>query len=119
MEEVRYIAFEPLDADNHAHAFLSVRNTVYTVPALPEVDLLVDDEIHFNGPLVAALYGGTSLSPRTKRLILSTVARNPHYFTQLAECIRATHSIGPVATVVHATKKANVAIGKGVTKRRK
>ncbi len=70
-----------------------------------------------NGRLVAALYGGTSLSLRVKRLILSTLVRNPHYFTQLAKRIRATRSVTSIVTVAHAAKKTMKE--KGVKKRHK
>lgn len=105
MTEVRYIAPDALDADEHTHAFLRVGDTVHTVPALPDVELLPTDRVYFNGPLMEALYGGTSLSPRTKALIRSTLARNPDYFKRLGARIRATATITPVATVVPALKK--------------
>ena len=105
MTEVCYIAPDALDTDEHAHAFLRVGDTVHTVPALPEVELLPTDRVYFNGPLMGALYGGTSLGPRTKALILSTLAHNPDYFKRLGARIRATNSITPVATVVPALDK--------------
>ena len=108
------------DADEDAHAYLRVGDTVHTVPALPAVELQPNDRVYFNGPLVGALYGGTSLSPRTKRLILTTLARDPDYFKRLGARIRATNSLAPIGTVIPALntvmkkKKA-----KGVTKRHK
>lgn len=120
MTEVRYIAPEALDTDEDAHAFLRVGDTVHTVPVLPKVELLPDDRVYFNGPLVGALYGGTYLSPRTKGLILSTLAHNPDYFKRLGERIRATNSLAPIATVVPALDKImKKKRAKGVTKRHK
>ena len=120
MTEVCYIAHEALDADEHAHAFLRVGDTVHTVPALPEVELLPHDRVYFNGPLVGALYGGTYLSPRTKSLILSTLARTPDYFKRLGARIRATNSLAPIGTVIPALTKITKKKGsKGVTKRHK
>ena len=118
MTEVCYIASEAIDADENAHAFLRVGNTIHTVPALPEVELLPNDRVYFNGPLMGALYGGTSLSPRVKRLILTTLARDPDYFKRLGARIRATNSIAPIATVVPAFKKI-VKKPKGMPKRHK
>ena len=110
-----------LDTNEDAHAFLRVGDTVHTVPALPEVEFHPDDRVYFNGPLMGALYGGsTSLSPRTKGLILSTLARNPEYFKRLGARIRATNSIAPIATIVPALNKVMKKKGaKGVTKRHK
>ena len=121
MTEVCYIALDALDADEHAHAYLRVGDTVHAVPALPEVEFHPDDRVYFNGPLLGALYGGsTSLSPRTKGLILSTLARNPEYFKRLGARIRATNSIAPIATIVPALNNVMKKKGpKGVTKRHK
>lgn len=120
MTKVCYIAPDALDADEHVHAYLRVDDTVHIVPALPEVELHPNDLVYFNGPLMGALYGGwrgTSLSPRTKGLILSTLARNPDYFKRLGARIRATNSMAPIATIVPAVMKKKGP--KGVTKHHK
>ena len=113
MEEIHLIT---PDDDADGPVFLRVCDTIYTVPQLPDMELHQDDTVYFNGPLVEALYGGRSLSPRIRRLILFTLRRNPNYFTQLATRLNTTKSIGPVASVVRAADKKRV---KGVSKCRK
>ena len=93
-----------LDVDDdhlpdYIYGYIRSGNKVYTVPALPYID--IDDAaiIRFHGPLLYNVYGCTTLSPRGQRLIAYTLARDPTYFDKLAAMITTSNSLSPVASI--------------------
>lgn len=83
------------------YGYIRFGDRVFTVPALPYVEIDDDAIIHFNGPMYNQLYGSLTFTPRGERVLANTLTRDPAYFDKLrARLFNApTGTLFPVASI--------------------
>lgn len=84
------------------YGYIRFGDSVFTVPALPYVEIDDDAIIHFNGPLYNQLYGRLTFTPRGERVLANTLTQEPAYFDKLrARLSKApTSTLLPVASII-------------------
>jgi hypothetical protein len=84
------------------YGFIRFGKSVFTVPALPYVEMDDDDAIHFNGPLYNQVYGRLTFTPRGERVLANTLTQEPAYFDKLRARISKapTGTLLPVASII-------------------
>ena len=78
------------------YGYIRFGDGVFTVPALPCVDIDDDAIIRFNGPMFSQLYGSLTFTPRGERVLATTLTQNPAFFDKL----RVRLSNAPLGTLL-------------------